>query len=79
MYSSCHHSTDLRHSCCRALLYCMEYLEDNLDDWLSDELEVSFCEEFLQGHINGHIDRHQRGQRKSSCASLWTINFPCIS
>jgi hypothetical protein len=27
--------------CCRGLLYCMEYLEDNLDEWLGQELEVS--------------------------------------
>jgi hypothetical protein len=28
------------HPCCRGLLYCMEFLEDNLHDWLSEELQV---------------------------------------
>lgn len=39
-----------------ALLYCMEYLEDNLDDWLSEELEGFGEEDYLIFDCPGQIE-----------------------
>ena len=33
--------------CCRGLLYCMEYLEDNLEEWLGSELEAFGDDDYL--------------------------------
>lgn len=42
--SMCH---SLLAPCCRGLLYCMEYLEDNLEEWLGAELQAYGDDDYL--------------------------------
>ena len=42
--------------CCRGLLYCMEYLEENLDDWLGEELSGFGEDDYVLFDCPGQIE-----------------------
>ena len=46
-----------------ALMFCMEYLEDNLDDWLAEELEGYLEEDMVIFDCPGQLGYTRTTQR----------------